>query len=272
MVNSPAAGGAASAPASGVLPEFPKQGPQAGPKRLRLAGAAVLLVCTAGVVLCTAPLRGAVAAQASAASSAQDPSASSSPSTGSARLTYTRTLAGSVPEYFSVSVNTDGSGVYEGGKIKEVRERRPLRLSPATTRKLFGLAAEVDDFRSLDADSHKKVANLGLKTLTYESTGEKHQVEFNFTQQKTVRDLMDLFEGVAAVEEAVTQLEYAIKYDPLSLPQQLLDIQIALNHNEMVDPELMVPSLEQISSNGRFLHLAQVRAQDILSRVGPGRK
>jgi hypothetical protein len=81
---------------------------------------------------------------------------------------------------------------------------------------------------------------------------------------------MDLFEGIANVEEQVDLLEYAIKYDPLSLPQELLAIQIALNHNELVDPQLMVPSLQEISSNPRFLHVAQVRAQDILSRVSQG--
>ncbi|HEY6291019.1 MAG TPA: hypothetical protein VI455_05575 [Terriglobia bacterium] len=257
MVNSPVAGGAARAQASGVLPESARKGAKSPPGRFRpVRAAAVLLCCAAASVL---PAAATGPAQESAATSAGDPAA---------RLTYTRTLAGSVPEYLSVSVNSDGTGVYEGGQVNEARPRRPLKLSPATTEKLFALTAELNDFRSLDVDSHKKVANLGLKTLTYERGGEKNQIQFNFTQQRTARDLMDLFEGVANVEEAVGQLEYGIKYDPLSLPQQLLNIQIALNHNELVDPELMVPSLEQILSNGRFLHVAQVRAQDILKTVG----
>ena len=187
---------------------------------------------------------------------------------GAARLTYTRTLAGSVPEYLALRVDSDGSGSYEGRRLSDPARPRQLKLSQATTQKIFALAAQLDNFRDVDLDSRKKVANLGLKTLTYERGGQKNQVQFNFTQQKQARDLVDLFEKVAAAEQAVDSLEYAIKYDPLGLPQELLNIQIALSHDDLAEPELMVPSLEQITSNPRFLHVAQARAQDILKSVG----
>jgi len=196
-------------------------------------------------------------------------SAASPPQT--ARITYTRTLEGSVPEYIALVVNSDGAGSYEGRRLSDPARPRALKLSQATTQKIFALASGLNDFRHADLDSRKKVANLGLKTLTYESAGEKNAVQFNFTQQKQARDLVDVFEKVAGAEEAVDTLEYAIKYDPLSLPQELLNIQIALNHDDLAEPELMVPSLEQISSNPRFMHLAQVRAQDILKVVNGGK-
>jgi hypothetical protein len=196
-----------------------------------------------------------------------DPPKASAPT---ARITYTRTLAGSSPEYLAVSVNADGSGSYVGRRLDESAHPRPLRLSAVTTQRLFALVTQLHNLRSVDLDSHKRVANLGLKTLTYENGEEKNRVEFNFTQERAGRELMDLFEGVANVEEQVDLLEYAIKYDPLGLPQQLLAIQIALNHNELVDPQLMIPPLQEISSNPRFMHLAQVRAQDILKTVSPG--
>jgi hypothetical protein len=212
----------------------------------------------------------ALARQGARTSSAQD-SGSNPPKafTATGRITYTRTLAGSSPEYLGVSVNSDGSGSYVGRRLDEPEHPRALRLSPATTRRLFALAAQLHYFRALDLDSHRKVADLGRKTLTYENGDEKNQIEFNFTQDRNGRDLVDLFEGVANVEEQIDLLEYAIKYDPLSLPQDLLGIQIALNHNELVDPQLMVPSLQEICSNSRFMHVAQTRAQDILNRVSP---
>jgi hypothetical protein len=183
------------------------------------------------------------------------------------RITYTRTLPGSIPEYLALAVNADGSGTYEGRAISDSPRPRALKLSPATTEKIFALAAELNNFRGSNLNSRKKVANLGLKTLAYENGSEKNQAQFNFTQQKQARDLVDLFEKVAGAEQAVDSLEYAIKYDPLSLPQELLSIQIALNHDDLAEPALMVPSLEQISSNPRFMHVAQIRAQDILRSV-----
>lgn len=184
-----------------------------------------------------------------------------------ARLTYTRTLVGSVPEYLCLSVNSDGSGTFEARKLDEASDPRPLKLSEATTQQLFALAAELNDFRSLDLESHKKVANLGLKTFSYQSGNEKNTVQFNYTLQKRARDLADLFERVASVEEHVEALEHGIKYDPLGLPQELLRIQVDLDNNALANAELMVPSLEQIASNSRFLRVAQVRAQDILNTV-----
>jgi hypothetical protein len=189
-------------------------------------------------------------------------------SAANARITYTRTLRGSSPEYLALSVNSNGTGSYEGRQLADPPHPRDLTLSPATAQKMFALAAELDNFRNADLNSRKKVANLGLKTFTYEAGAEKNQVQFNFTQQKQARDLVDLFEKVAGAEQSVDSLEYAIKYDPLSLPQILLSIQVALNHDDISEPELMFPWLEQISSNPRFMHVAQVRAQDILKSFG----
>jgi hypothetical protein len=189
---------------------------------------------------------------------------------GASRITYTRTLPGSIPEYLAVMVNSDGSGAYEGRPLKDAGTARPLKLSAATTQQIFGLASALDDFR-LELESHKRVANLGLKTLTYEQGAEKHEVQFNYTTRQTARDLTDLFERIAVVEGHLDTLQYALKYDPLSLPEELRHIQIELAHNALADPELMVPQLEEIAGNPRLLHLAQSRAQDILRTVNGGR-
>lgn len=184
-----------------------------------------------------------------------------------ARLTYTRVLKGSNPEYICIVLDSDGGGTYEGRRLADPPSPRPLKLSPDTARKFFGLAAELNNFQSLDLESHKKVANLGEKTFTYQKGGQKSSAVFNYTLRREAQELTDLFEKVASVEEHIQTLEYAIKYDHLSLPRELLRIQIDLENKALANPELMIPALEQIASNPRFLHLAKVRAQDILHRV-----
>jgi hypothetical protein len=191
-------------------------------------------------------------------------------SLSAAELTYIRVLKGSVPEYLSITVNADGQGSYEGRKLGETATPRPFQLSLATSQRLFELAADLNNFKDIQLESHKKVANLGLKTFIYRRGGEKNQVQFNYTLQREAQELSDLFEKIAGVEEHIKALEFAIKYDPLGLPRELLQIQIDLQERALVDPELMVPSLEQIVSNPRFLHLAQVRAQNILKTVRDG--
>lgn len=184
-----------------------------------------------------------------------------------ARLAYTRVLEGSSPEFISIVVDADGAGTYEGRRLADPPSPRPLKLSPSTTRRFFGLAAELNYFQSIDLESHKKVANLGQKTFTYQKGGQKSSAVFNYTLRREAQELTDLFEKIASVEGHIEALEFAIKYDHLSLPRELLRIQIDLENKALANPELMVPALEQIASNPRFLHLAKVRAQDILERV-----
>jgi hypothetical protein len=183
------------------------------------------------------------------------------------RLTFTKLLKGSVPEYMALSVDANGQGTYEGRKLADAPSPRPLQISPATTQRLFSLAESLGYFRSLALESRHKVANLGQKTLAYEAGGQVSRVEYNYTENRTAQQLTDLFEKISDVEEHIAQLDYAIKYDHLSLPQQLRQIQIELDEHSLAEAELLVPALEKIASNPRFLHLAQSRAQEILKRI-----
>lgn len=184
-----------------------------------------------------------------------------------ARLTFTKVLEGSTPEFEEITVDLNGSGAYDGRKLSSPPSPRPLQLSAATTQRVFALARALNDFKSIDLESHKNVANLGRKTFTYEEDGQKNRTEFNYSLRREAQELTDLFEKIGSVEEHIKTLEYASKYDPLSLPQELLQIQIDLNNKALTDPELMAPVLRQIARNSRFLHLAQARAQDILQRI-----
>jgi hypothetical protein len=189
------------------------------------------------------------------------------PPDGLPRLTYIKVLKGSVPEYMSITVDEQGSGTYDGRKLADPPSPRPLKLSSGTTEKLFDLAGQLHHFQSIGLESHKKVANLGMKTLIYEASGQKNRVDFNYTLNRGAQELTELFEKIGAVELHIQDLEYAIKYDHLGLPQELMQIQIDLENKALADPELMVPTLDEIARNPRFLHLAQVRAQNILERL-----
>lgn len=193
--------------------------------------------------------------------------ASDQPSIAPARLTYTKLLKGSTPEYLAVTVTTNGEATFEGRKADDPSAPQSFRLSESTTRRVFQLAEALGYFQSVDLESHRKVANLGLKTFIYEADGKRNQAQFNYTLLRDAQDLADLFERVASVELYILTLEHAIKYDHLSLPDTLRQIQIDLGKRDLADPELMAPTLEKIASNPRFLHLAQSRAQQILQRL-----
>jgi hypothetical protein len=187
-----------------------------------------------------------------------------------AKLTYSRTFKGSTPEYLLITVDSKGSGIFEGHKLDEAQSPRPFQLSAATTEQIFALAGQLHNFQSVDLESHKKVANLGQKTFTYQRGEDVNRVVFNYTENRIARELVDIFEAVGMVQEHIAALEFEMKYDPLGLSQELLQIQIELNNKSLADPEMLLPTLEKIAHGSRFLHLAQVRAQHIIERVQPG--
>jgi hypothetical protein len=184
-----------------------------------------------------------------------------------AKLTYSKIFKGSTPEFLLITVDSKGLGSFEGQKLDEAQSPRPLQLSSGTTERIFALAGKLHNFQSLDLESHRKVANLGQKTFTYQQGDDVNRVVFNHTENRLASELVDIFEKVGAVEEHISALEYEMKYDPLGLSQELLQIQIELNHQSLDEAKLMVPTLEEIAHNSRFLHLAQVRAQQIIDRI-----
>lgn len=187
-----------------------------------------------------------------------------------ATLTYTKVMKGSLPEYTSLTVDSNGDGTYDGRQLNEPPKPRTLKLSLETTQTLFQMADALGDFHSLKLESNKNVANLGLKTFVYRHDGQENTVQFNYTRNKRAQELLSVFEGIADVEQHIGTLEYSSRYDVLGLPSALTRIEIDLDNKDLVDPQLMVPILKKIAGDSQYLHIAQVRAADILRRIQDG--
>jgi len=167
----------------------------------------------------------------------------------------------------ALSIDANGEGTYDSHKLDDSPSPHPLQISAGTTARIFSLAESLHYFRSVDLESHHRVANMGLKTLTYEAGSDINRVQYNYTENRAAQQLTDTLEKIGNVEEQIRQLEYDMKYDHLSLPQALRQIQIGLNEHNYVEAALMIPTLEKISTNPRFMHLAQSRAQEIMQRI-----
>jgi hypothetical protein len=183
------------------------------------------------------------------------------------RITFRKIMKDSSPEYMALSIDAHGEGTYDGRKLEDSPAPRPLQLSAGTTARIFSLAESLNYFHALQVESRHKVANMGLKTLTYEAGKQVNQVQYNYTEIGAARQLTEIFEKISNVEEHIIRLEYAMKYDHLSLPGELREIQIDMAGHNLVEAPLLLPTLEKIASNPHFLHLAQARAQDLIGRI-----
>lgn len=191
---------------------------------------------------------------------------SPNPSTGP-QLTYTKVLKGSTPEYERIVVSSNGSGTYDGRRLADPPNPRHFQLSSDVTARLFELAGKMNNFQDVSLESHKRVADLGRKTFTYTDGTRTYECTFNYSTNRTADDLTNLFEGLGAVERHIAALDYSMRYDRLGLPRELSLIQIDLENKSLLDPQLMTGTLESILHDPAYLHLAQVRAKDILRQI-----
>lgn len=197
--------------------------------------------------------------------------AAASPQPEGPQLTYVKVLKGSVPEYEKIVVNINGSGSYEGRNLSDPSNPRPFRLSQEVAQKFFALADQMHDFQDVSLESHKRVADLGQKTFKYVNGSESYECSFNYSTNREAGELESLFESLGAVERHISALDYAMRYDHLGLPRVLTLIQIDLNNKSLLDPQLMTGALEAVAGNSNYLHLAQVRAQEILRQIQKGK-
>ena len=188
------------------------------------------------------------------------------------RISFTKVLPGSSPEYTYIQVDAAGQGSYEGRALDKAPAPRALQLGDETTGRIFELAKRLNYFRNLRLSSKRRIANIGKKTLVYEGDEGTHQVVFNYTPDSTVRELVNLFEKIANAQRHIAVLEHAVKYDKLSLGRYLRRIQLDLENKAMADPQLLVPALREIASNPRLLNLAQTRAQSLLEKLENSKK
>ena len=183
------------------------------------------------------------------------------------RVTFTKFLKGGSPEYIAVSIDANGKGTYDSRSSDDASTPASFQASTSTTDQVFSLTQSLDCFRSIDLDSHHKIANMGLKTLIYQNGQEIHKVQYNYSEKRAAQRLTDIFERISNVEERISELGHAMKYDRLSLPETLNQIQAGLDDDSFVEAQLMIPTLEKISTDPHLMHLAQSRALEILQRV-----
>jgi hypothetical protein len=79
--------------------------------------------------------------------------------------------------------------------------------------------------------------------------------------------LMQIFEGLARQQEHVVTLERRMKYDRLGVNDALLQFETDLNRKLLPEPQRVVPVLEAIANDSRFVEIARQRARALAERI-----
>lgn len=190
---------------------------------------------------------------------------------GSAVFTYRRIFKSSTPEFIEIKIKEDSdTGSYEIRQLDEDPGATPFEISAALRAKIFELIAQLKYFKGLDLDIHRRIANLGEKTFRWEFGSQAHEVKFNYTVNSEASQLLQICEGLARQQELVDLLQRRMKYDRLGVNDALLQLEADLTKGVLPEPQRVLPLLDQIAADSRFVEIARQRARAIAERVRHG--
>lgn len=183
-------------------------------------------------------------------------------------FTYRRVFKSSVPEFIEIKIpESSGNASYEIRQLDEDAGSTQFEVGVGLRAKIFKLAGQLNHFKGLDLDTHRKIANLGEKTFRWEGSGETYEVKFNYTLNTQATQLLQICEGLARQQELIDLLNRRMKYDRLGVNDALLQFENDLIKGVLPEPQRALPLLDQIAGDSRFVEIARQRARALAERV-----
>jgi hypothetical protein len=180
------------------------------------------------------------------------------------RITYIKSFPRSVPAYVEIRIEQDGRAEYR----EAADDENPLVFSLTAPERdgVFALADKLDRF-TRPIESGLKVAFVGTKTFRWENGAEKHEVQFNYSQDVAAQELWDWFERITECEQRLLTLERAARFDKLGVNQALLQLQSVHDRNRLVAADQFLPVLDRIVKNESYMHMARTRAAGLAEAI-----
>jgi hypothetical protein len=198
---------------------------------------------------------------------AQTPAVKKASASSQASITFRKVFKASYPEFVEIKVGEDGAGTWDIRQLDETPSPHPLSIGQPLTRKIFDLASDVHDFQGVDLDVHRRIANLGQKTLRYEKGAENYSVEFNYTLNNSANQLTAIFDGLAREELDLSDMERAMRYDHLGANDVMLRVQSDVKNKLLPEPEALLTLLDQIGADEDLIDIARQRARAIAEQI-----
>lgn len=218
--------------------------------RPRIVARLALLLCAAiALTLCAAPGR----------ARAENPVGPT--------ITFQRIFKASYPEYIEIKISQSGKGTFDIRQLDEEASPQSFELSAPTVRKIFSLAAKLNNFKGVDLEVHKRLASLGQKTLRYQNGAEDNQVTYNYTLDPSGSQLTALFESISLEETDLADLKRTMQYDRLGVNDVVQNIESHYKDHDLPEPSRFLPSLEKLADDNQYVDVARQRARQLADRI-----
>lgn len=185
-----------------------------------------------------------------------------------------------VPRYM-LEIHEDGTGRYQADESASVPSQsssaaqyvsgkhidRPIVLSAGTVAKIFKQARALDHFNVACASKAKNIADTGKKTLTYVGADGQGSCVYNYSDNKSVTALSDMFLAIAFTMDEGRRLEFLHRYDRLGLDAEITTLAHEADEGRALELGTIAPTLASIEGDTAVMQRVRLKAGKLLERA-----
>ncbi len=171
---------------------------------------------------------------------------------------------------FTLELNEDGAGTYVAEDVSPQASQevhREFVLTAATTSKIFGLVRAVQLSPEVCGSKAKNIADTGKKTLAYTDSGTTVSCAYHYSENKDVRELTDIFQGIAETMDMGRHLDFLHRFDRLGLNDEIASLEQEISAGQALEIGTIASSLRSIASDAEVMQRVRTRANALLAHV-----
>jgi hypothetical protein len=174
-----------------------------------------------------------------------------------------------------IEIDIDSNGIgqlrFTRGESDEILDSK-IKLLPATVSRIRTLFKVTGFLGSHDEyQAEKDFSHLGWVTLTEKEGPRGRKTRFNYTKNAEMKELADIFRGIATQEMSLFDIENAERYQPLDLPKQLDLLENDLKLERISEPERLLAALTEIAADDTQPLIARNQAKRIVDQIRKGK-
>jgi hypothetical protein len=149
----------------------------------------------------------------------------------------------------------------------------PIQLSALTMQKLKGWWDALNFLNSQESyQSERQYAHMGTIKLRLRREAKERTAEFNWTENKDAKALMDEYRNLAQQFVWMFDVELSRQNQPLESPKLLDAFEAMLKRKEISDPQQMSVYLKELSEDERIPLMARNHAAKIVQQIEKEKK
>lgn len=173
-----------------------------------------------------------------------------------------------------IDLGSNGAGQlrFKRGESDEVLDLK-VKLLPATIsriRELFGATRFIGTDTDYQDPKHQ-FQHMGWMTLGARQGANERKARFNYTTNVQIKELQEIFRGIASQEIALFDIENAERYQPLDLPKQLEILGNDLGLERITEPERLLTALNEIANDDTQALIARNQAKKLVDAIRKGK-